>query len=110
LPDSSNQAFAKQNELLGFYATEIDTAGERGYELQRRELIDLRSAMVDDLNAKGALLPDETTVTLTESIPAFTLGYELYGDAFRGEEIVSNNAVPNPLFLPPQEDLLVLTS
>lgn len=108
--DSSNDAFDRQLELLGFFNTEIEAAGVAGFELQRRDLIDMRSAMIDDLSAKGASLPEETTINLQATQPYATLGNELYGDAFRGEEIVDNNKVENPLFLPPLVDLIILTA
>jgi len=110
---SSNQAFNRRNELLGFFATEIDAAGVAENGLQRRGLIDLRSAMVADLNAKGADLPEETIVKLPGTTSAFALSQELYGkdasDYPRSDEIINNNNIRNPLFMPADIDLVILS-
>lgn len=42
------------------------------------------------------------TLTPVETTPAVVLAYEQYGDAARGDEIASRNAVHNPLFVPPR--------
>lgn len=107
---SSTKAFERRNQLLSFYSTEIESAGVNEHHHLQRGLIDSRSAMIEDLNQKGADLPDEKAITLNSSLSAFTLGYELYGDAFRGEEISDNNKIRHPLFLPPEQELLVLTT
>ena len=107
---SSNQVIGRQEELLGFYGTEIENAGLALNEQLRRGLIDTRSAMIDDTNEKGASLPSETVIVLSDATTAYELGYELYADALRGDQVVENNNVPHPLFLPPQEELSVLTS
>lgn len=112
--DSSNAAFERRNELLGYFNTEIDNAGVNRYELQRKSLLDLRSAMVADLNAKGAELPEETKITLPGTTSAFSLSQELYGKddstLLRSSQITNNNKLRHPLFMPADIELRVLAT
>lgn len=111
---SSTAAFERRTELLGFFDTEINNAGVNIYELQRQSLLDLRSAMVADLNAKGAELPEETKITLPGTTSAFALSQELYGkdgdDLSRSTQITDNNKLRHPLFMPADIDLRVLAT
>lgn len=106
---SSNKVFERRNDMLKLYGNEIEVAGINKYDNTRNSLINHRSVMIEGMNKKGADLPSEKIITLNDSVSSFALGYELYADSFRGEEIASENKVRHPLFLPPQQPLLVLT-
>lgn len=107
---SNNQVTERRDFLLNQYDKEIELAGINQFEQMRRGLIDSRSAMIAEMNTKGSSLPDEKTVILNDTLSAFRLSQELYGEAFRGEEISDNNNIRHPLFLPPQVELDVLAS
>ncbi len=64
-------------------------------------LQDLKAAAINDLEARAAKLPEETTTTPNDVMPALVLAYDLYGDATRDEEIALRNDVEHPGFLPP---------
>lgn len=107
---STQQVTDRRDELLGFFSQQIEEAGLNEHELQRRTLIDLRSAMIADMNAKGANLPTEITLKTNAAQTAFTIAYERYADALRGEEIAENNDIRHPLFVPGQTELKILNA
>jgi prophage DNA circulation protein len=71
-------------------------------------LVDLRTAMVNDLTARGADLARLVNYTPAGTLPALTLAYDLYEDASRDGEIVSRNRVQHPGFVRGGRPLQVL--
>lgn len=72
-------------------------------------LFEARTAVVADLQTRGAALADVTTVQYRAPMPALVIAYRLYGDATRaGDVLARNNLVPHPGFMP--LELEVLTS
>lgn len=60
------------------------------------------------ITEEARTLLDYRTVRLRETVPALVLAYELYADAFRADDIVAENAVRHPGFLPVDSPLRVL--
>lgn len=72
-------------------------------------VVDVRTAMVEDLQTRGAQLARIVRVNLLESWPAIVLSYEQYEDTAQSADIVARNAIRDPNFLPSGRDLEVLS-
>ncbi|MCE5256866.1 MAG: DNA circularization N-terminal domain-containing protein [Spirochaetaceae bacterium] len=72
-------------------------------------LVDLRAAVVTDINARGANLSRIVTITLSRTEPALVIAHRLYRDATRAEELITRNNIAHPSFVPGGEDLEVLS-
>jgi prophage DNA circulation protein len=107
---STNEVRDRRNSILELFEQQIENAGNAGDQRQRDDLVDLRSAVVADLEQKQGGLPDEVEVNLNDTVPSFTLANDLYGEGLRGREIADTNGVINPLFLPQQDPLNVLSA
>lgn len=68
----------------------------------------LRSVLNGSVPPPDQDLPELRTLILADSEPSLVVGYELYADAGRGDEIVARNGVRHPAFLPAATPLLVL--
>lgn len=73
----------------------------------REELLDLSTAVSDDLITRGANLPPLVKITSYDQQPLLVTGYNLYSDNSEFESIIARNNVRNPNF--PKQDLLVIT-
>jgi|CXWL01.1.fsa_nt_gi prophage DNA circulation protein len=71
-------------------------------------LVNMRSAMVNDLTVRGADLARLVTYTPPGTAPALAIAYDLYEDAGREAEIVSRNRVDYPGFVRGGRPLQVL--
>jgi len=74
-----------------------------------QSLVALRAAVTNDLNVRGAKLPQVVDHTPQVVEPALVLAHRLYGDADRAGEIIDRNNIPHPLFVPAGELLEVLS-
>jgi len=72
-------------------------------------LVDLRAAVVKDINARGADLARIIQYTPVRTEPALVIAQRLYGDATRAEEIIARNNIRRPLFVPGGVALEVLS-
>jgi prophage DNA circulation protein len=97
-------------ELLDEFEERIEQAGINEQDNLRRDTIDLRSRTISYLDESGASLPEIKIVSYNNTIPAYFIANELYGDSLRYEEIVNDNNIQHPLFVPLGDDLQVLTS
>ena len=70
----------------------------------------LRTAMVTDLRIRGARLPKIRSIQLDANQPAIVLAHQLYENVDRANEIVSQNNVRHPGFVPGGQKLEVLTT
>jgi prophage DNA circulation protein len=107
---STDQVRNRRTAILELFEQQIENAGLSFDICQRNALVDLRSAVVADLNDKIGTLPDEIVIVLRDTSPAFTQANKLYGDALRGEEIAITNGILNPLLLPSDQPLNVLSA
>lgn len=76
---------------------EAATAGTMGLY---RALVGLHAAVTHDLGTRGRPLPRMGGYALSVSVPALTLSNRLYGEAGRADELVRENGVFHPLFMP----------
>lgn len=93
---SSANALTARDDLAERIDTLADTASDAVYAA----LADVRTAMVKDLTARGALLPRVSRYTPAATLPALVLAYRLHGDATRETEIIARNRVRHPGFVP----------
>ncbi len=107
---SNNQVQQRRDELVVLFDQQIDNASNNFDREQRNNLVQLRTDTLATLQAVGGDLPEERTILLPESIPAAELASNLYGDADRAQEIAEANDIMNPIFMPPQVELLVLSA
>ncbi|HEU4604063.1 MAG TPA: DNA circularization N-terminal domain-containing protein [Steroidobacteraceae bacterium] len=71
-------------------------------------IVDVRTAMVIDLQTRGAPLARIVSYTLPESTSALVLAYDLYEDLDFEADLIARNAVRDPNFLPSGVPLEVL--
>lgn len=72
------------------------------------QLLDLRTAVVRDINTRVASLPALIMFTPLATLPALVLAYRLYADATRDQEIVARNDLRYPGFVTGGQVLEVL--
>ena len=80
--------------------TAISTAGDQGDDASYTALRVLRTAVVQDLQARGAVLSPLVTVTAGDTRPALAAAQQLYRDASRADQLVVQADPIHPLFLP----------
>lgn len=103
--DSVPSATQARDQVLD----QIDDAEKMATDAQFDALRDVRAALVEDIRARGAGLPNVRDVTPNTTQPALVLAQRLYQDAARAEDIVTRNAVAHPGFVPGGQPLEVLT-
>ena len=85
-----NDAFAGAEEIAA-------DAGETGVY---RALAALHAAVTRDLTTRARPLPRMVSYRLPTSIPALALANRFYGDADRADDLIQENRVVHPLFMP----------
>lgn len=73
-------------------------------------LVDLRAAVVQDINTRGADLARLNSYTPDVTLPSVVLSHRLYGDATHAEELVGRNNVRHPGFIPGGESIEVVSN
>lgn len=104
--ESHDDATSVRDELLAAADALVDDGVSDELFLA---LAALRAALVRDVAARGADLAREVSYTPKVTTPALVLGYRLYADAARGEDIVTRNRIAHPGFVPGQRALRVLS-
>ncbi|MFM0135100.1 DNA circularization protein [Caballeronia grimmiae] len=99
-PTSSDDAARVRAQVLDLIDSEMDLAGDQGADETYQALRTLRTAVVSDLNQRGAGLPSIRTFAFSTSLPALTLANRIYRDATRAEELVSQADPVHPAFFP----------
>jgi prophage DNA circulation protein len=72
-------------------------------------LVNCQSCVMELIVAQILRLPESRTVVLPETVPALVAAYNLYDDSSRGDEIVAQNNIKHPGFVPANKELTVLT-
>lgn len=104
--DTYDEAVAVRDELVDTADAIVDAGvSDEMFEA----LAALRAAIVRDITQRGADLARVVAYTPRATVAALVLGYRLYGDAARGDEIVRRNRIAHPGFVPGQRELKVLT-
>lgn len=101
---SRDEALVVRDNLVARLEAEATTASDDVYAA----LLDLRTAVVEDIGARSVNLPRLVSYTPQATLPAVVLAWRLYGDPTRDEEIVSRNRVRHPGFVPGGQTLEVL--
>ena len=97
-PTSSNDAQTVLAGVVVLFDAEITIAGDAEDDASYLALRSLRTAVVNDLVARGANLPALVTVTTAEPQPSLVLGYLLYQDATRSDDIITRADPIHPAF------------
>jgi prophage DNA circulation protein len=84
---------------LAFEAAQ-DEAADAGQTGAYRALVSMQAAVTRDLSTRSRSLPRMVSFNVPPATPALVLANRLYGDADRTDEILAENKVVHPLFLP----------
>jgi len=93
---SYDQAIAERDSLTGLIDAEFLTNPTDALYLS---LIDLRTAVQTDIDARAQTLPRIIEMTIDHPRTSLEIAQELYGDATRAPEIVTRNNVAHPAFI-----------
>ncbi len=99
-PFSAADAYAVRDAVARLLDTEATTAGDQGEDDSYLALRALRAAVIQDLNTRGAVLPQVIWIRSSVSLPALALAQRLYRDSTRADELVAEANAPHPAFLP----------
>lgn len=102
---TSNEAAVARDTLL----TKIDALIDSDTDDEYEAWADVQASLVRLVSELEPNLATANTTQLSQSVPALVMAYNLYGDADRESELVSRNAIANPLFMPAGVDLEVLS-
>jgi prophage DNA circulation protein len=105
-PASSTEANALIAQLGGLFDTEILAAADAEEDATYGALRDLRAAVIADLRARSASLPELITVALPGNLPSLAAAYRLYQDSTREPGMVNRANVIHPGFMPPSFEAL----
>lgn len=72
-------------------------------------LINLHAAVSNDLSTRSFALPEMVTFTFPQRSPSLYLAQRIYQDGSRNDELIGENAVIHPLFMPPTIQALAVT-
>lgn len=107
---SRNDAIAIRDEVSDLLEPQLTALADAGNDTQYLAFQSARAAMVNDINTRGAQLPNITNINTFDSVPALVFAYKLYEDASRDQEIVDRNKIVNPGFLPAFTPIEILTA
>lgn len=99
-PSSYNDAIAILDAVTALLDAEIVVAADAGDTNSYLALRALRTAVTQDLAARGSQLPKLVTVRRGTALPSLVLAYQLYGDATRSDDLIARVDPPAPLFMP----------
>lgn len=104
--ESRQQAIQVRDAVVDAIDSEQLTASDNVFNT----LADLRSAVVADISARAADLPELVAYTPKATLPAIVLAYSIYGDANKDADIVSRNRIAHPGFVRGGQTLEILTN
>jgi len=99
-PTSQNDAENILNIVSGILDAEILIAGNQGQDESFVALTNLRTAVSQDLTARGAALPPLRTFTANIPQPSLVLAYRYYQDIVRTDQLVAYANPRHPAFMP----------
>ncbi|MFC0407913.1 hypothetical protein [Roseomonas elaeocarpi] len=100
VPSSYDDAASLRDKVAAVLDAEILRVGDMQQGASYLALRNLRTAVVDDLNTRGAQLARLRTVTTREPAPSLVLAYDLYADASRADELAQRADAPHPGIMP----------
>lgn len=99
-PSSADDAAAQIATIGAIVANEAEIAANAGDDQSFRALRAIRSAIVEDLRARGATLPQIKRFQPGASLPSLTLAQRYYRDSTRADQLVTQVQPVHPLFFP----------
>lgn len=99
-PATTVDAAAMIQLVGGLLDTEIIAAADAGEMDSYMALRDLRYAVIADLEARSAALPDLVTVRIPGNLPSLVMAYRLYGQTTREPGMVARANVTHPGYMP----------
>ena len=101
VPSSYDDAVAIREAVSAYFDLEITYAGDTGADRSYEALRVVRSALVADINTRGATLAPMIDVVQARPLPSLVIAYSLYNDATRSDEIIAEvtNTI-HPAFMP----------
>jgi len=99
--DSYEQAIKGSDKILILFE-------EQNYE-DKAELTDVRTAFIQDINARAPDLSRLVKKKISIPRPALVVAYDVYEDANRADEIVKRNHIANPVYVGGSIDLELLS-
>ncbi len=109
---SADEALALRDELVDAFDDQverIDAEPGGASDQVYYALVDVRAAVVKDLETRAAQLAKLLQLTLPQTRPAIVVAFSLYGDALRDSDVVARNQVRHPHFVPSGQALEVLS-
>jgi prophage DNA circulation protein len=97
---SSNDVSAAIASNNNNFSTAEETIADSGDVATYQALIALHSAVTRDLVNRGLQLPSLVTYSLPRSLPSLVVSLRLYGDSTRADDLVAQNKVIHPAFMP----------
>ena len=86
--------------MTALFDAEILFSADAGVDGSYLALRALRTAVAQDLIARGSDLARLTTVTTAVPLPSLTLAYSLYRDATRSDDLIARVDPVHPAFMP----------
>lgn len=99
-PVSSNEAAAMLDVAIPIFDQLILDLSDANVLGVASEVRTLKANVVAFFENLVVTKPEIINVTYNVSLPASVIAYKLYRDATRADELVANNPVTNPLFMP----------
>jgi prophage DNA circulation protein len=99
-PASSNDAITLRNTISSLLADEITVAGDAGDDNTYLALLDLRAAVINDLNTRGAQLAAMTTYSFKTTMSSLVVAQQMYRDPSREADLIRQAQPIHPAFMP----------
>lgn len=106
--DSRQDAIEFRDEADVYFDEELLLRADNLEDEAYNRLLEIKTAMVSDINTRAAVLKNIQNKTIVYSIPAVVFAYMQYDDATKDQEIIARNRIRNPLYIPPLSELEVL--
>lgn len=100
-PASADDAATKIAEIGGIIDDQATAAADAGDDASYQALRSVRSAVVQDLRARGSSLPQIKTFRPGAALPALALAQRYYRDSGRADQLLVQAQPVHPLFMPP---------
>lgn len=97
---SREQVEASRTALDAAFDASIVKASDDLDQVTVRALVGLRAAVMRDLSIRARPLPKMVSYAFPRRLPALAIAQRLYGDGGRSAEVIAENAVVHPLFMP----------
>ena len=93
--ESQSQAQSQVNTVVDA----LDDVSWQSDDVVYRQMVDLRVAVQQDMQARIPSLPRLQTVKLNQMVPALVAAYRYTGDAANEQQIIDRNSVTHPGFI-----------